>query len=262
MQSDGAPGLKLPRPHVAVVIGGGGAIGCACVRAFAGAGATVWSLDARREAAASSLEGLDGSHRHETVDVRDVDGMTKLAADIGAVDSVVYTVGINYDGHVVDTDWEAYRRVMGVNLDGAFHAGAAFAKSMVEGGRQGAFVFLSSAAGLRGEAGASVYCATKFGLIGFVESFAAELTPHGIRANAICPGNVDSPMLKEVAQEIAARVGEEPDEIYRSMATTGAARRLVAPREVAQLCLFLASPAASAITGSALRIDAGAMLMV
>jgi NAD(P)-dependent dehydrogenase (short-subunit alcohol dehydrogenase family) len=255
-----ATGNALPAGHVAVVIGGGGAIGAACVRAFAGAGAAVWSVDRTEQAAAGALEDLPGRHRAAACDVTDPAAVERLAGRVGEADSVVYAAGLNADGHVVDIDWDVYRRLMAVNLDGAFHTGAAFARRMVARGAGGAFVFLSSTAGLRGEAGASIYCASKFGLIGFVESMAAELAGHGIRVNAVCPGNVDSPMLRKVAQAIAKRTGANAAEVWQDMAHSGAARRLVTPSEVAALCLHLASPASSAITGTAMRIDAGAML--
>lgn len=250
----------LPEGHVAVVIGGGGAIGAACVRAFAEAGATVWSVDLHEQAAAGALAELSGAHRAAACDVTDPASAEALAGLVGKADSVVYAAGLNADGNVVDIDWSAYRKVMAVNLDGAFHIGAAFARRMSARGAGGAFVFLSSTAGLRGEAGASIYCASKFGLIGLVESMAAEFAGERIRVNAVCPGNVDSPMLRDVARRIAERTGADAGEIWLDMAHSGAARRLVTPAEVAALCLHLASPASAAITGTTVRVDAGAML--
>ncbi len=254
------PATGQPRGQTAVVIGGGGAIGRACVKALAASGARIWSLDYDGKAAEAALAGLGKGHRHAVCDVTDPAALKSLAREMGPADSVIYAAGLNADGLVVDTDWSTYRRVMAVNLDGAFHAGAAFAGAMIEAGRPGAFAFLSSAAGLRGEAGAAIYCASKFGLIGFVESFAAELTPHDIRVNAVCPGNVDSPMLRDVARGIAARVGSSEAEIYQSMERTGAAQRLLRPDEIASLLVYLVSPASSGITGTSVRIDGGAML--
>ena len=100
-------------------------------------------------------------------------------------------------------------------------------------------VFFSSMAGLKGEAGASVYCASKFGLIGFVESFAAEMTSFNVRVNAICPGNVDSPMLKQVASAIALRNKLKDDDVLNDMTFAGAAKRLVDVNEVANLAIYL-----------------------
>ena len=253
--------IRLPSPHVAVVIGAGGAIGRACARAFAAAGASIWALDLSETAAAVAIEGLGGSHHAGIVDVTDRPGVASCAARIGAVDSVVYAAGLDYDAEVIATDWQAYRRVMAVNLDGAFHVAASFAPAMITASRGGAFVYLSSVAGLRGEAGASVYCASKYGLIGMVASFAAEMTPHRIRANAVCPGSVDSPMLRRVADDIARRKGLDAQKFYGAMSHSGAAQRFVRPEEVAETCLYLASPAASAVTGSVIRVDCGSQLV-
>lgn len=250
------------RPHVAVVIGGGGTIGAACLRALAAAGATVWSVDRHEEGAARSIAGLPGAPKSAACDVTDAQAMEALAAKIGDVDSVIYAAGVNADGGVADIDWTVYRRVMAVNLDGAFHTASAFARRMIARQQGGAFVFLSSTAGLRGEAGASIYCASKFGLIGLTECLAAELSRHGVRVNAVCPGNVDSPMLRDVAAKIAQRIGADMAEVWESMAHSGAATRLVDPDEVANLCLHLVSPASSAITGTTIRVDAGALLSV
>ncbi len=248
------------KPHVTAVFGGGGAIGAACVRAFAAAGATVWSFDLGAEVAAGAIADISGQHHSASCDVTDADQVNAAARQIGAVDSVIYAAGLNADGPVMDMDWGLYRKVMAVNLDGAFHVSAAFARQMVAKKTAGSFVFLSSTAGLRGEGGASVYCASKFGLIGLTESIAAELARYGIRANAVCPGNVDSPMLRDVAANIAKRTGADAGEIWAEMSQAGAATRLVDPGEVANLCLHLASPASAAITGTTVRIDAGAML--
>ena len=117
---------------------------------------------------------------------------------------------------------------------------------------------MSSFAGLRGEAGAAAYCASKFGLIGFVESFAAEMTSHNIRVNAISPGNVDSPMLKNVAELIARRNNSSTEKVYNEMRTSGAAKRLVLPSEVANLAVYLSSELSNGITGSIVKIDCGA----
>lgn len=253
-------GIRLPAGHRAAVLGAGGAIGRACVRAFAAAGATVWAIDLDAERAASAVADLGGEHQHAVADVTDPQRLTDVAHRIGAVDSVVYAAGIVYDAYLWETDWTAYRRVMAVNLDGACHTGAAFVRPMLAAGSAGAFVFIASMAGLRGEAGATAYCASKFGLIGMIESFAAEVAGRGVRVNAVCPGNVDSPMLRAVAADIARREGRDPEETLRGQAFVGAARRLVETSEVADICLYLCSPLASAITGTAVRVDCGALI--
>jgi NAD(P)-dependent dehydrogenase (short-subunit alcohol dehydrogenase family) len=230
------------------------------VRAFAAAGASVVALDLPAEAAKAAVKGLEGRHHARSVDVTDAAALKALATEIGGLDSIIYSAGIVFDDEIVDMDWAQYGKLMAVNLDGAFYTAAAFGRVMIDARRQGAFVFISSTAGLRGEPSASAYCASKFGLIGMVESFAAEVNRHGIRVNAICPGNVDSPLLRGVAEELARRQNRHAAQLFEEFAHVGSAQRLVKPEEVAQLCLFLASPAAAGITGTTLRVDCGAMV--
>ena len=104
------------------------------------------------------------------------------------------------------------------------------------------------------------YTALKFGIVGIVKYFAKYYGKNNINVNCISPGNVDSPMLREVANKIAARIKTSPQTILEEMARSGSAQRLVKPEEVANLALFLASDMASGITGSNVRIDCGAWI--
>lgn len=232
----------------AVIIGAGGGIGGACVAAFAGAGWAVLGADREPGAGVSAL------------DVTDPDAVAAFAAGAGGVDAVVYAAGVVDTMPIAETDFARWRRVMAVNLDGAAHVAAAFARSMIARGAGGAMVFLSSAAGLRGEANASAYCASKAGLRGLVEAAAAELVPHDIRVNALAPGNVDTPMLREVAAGIARATGRDVAAVWDDLARTGAARRIIAPDEVARVALSLCTPGFSAVTGATLPVDAGYLL--
>ena len=121
-------------------------------------------------------------------------------------------------------------------------------------------VFLSSAAGVRGESNASAYSASKAGLIGMVEAIAAELVSASIRVNAVAPGNVDTPMLRDVARGIARAEGREEAEVWDSFAKTGAANRILAPEEVARVCVALCTDAFSGVTGATIPVDAGYLL--
>ena len=244
--------VNFDKPHKSVVIGANGSIGRACVTALSKAGADVISIDL-------SNKNNIPSEKFIKCDVTSLTDIISSAKKFEKLDSLIYAVGLNYDGNVVDTNWDDYKRLMSVNLDGAFYVGSVYGKKMIEQGA-GSFVFLSSFAGLRGEAGAAAYCASKFGLIGFVESFAAEMTSHNIRVNAISPGNVDSPMLENVAKQIAIRTKSSAAEVYNEMKTIGAAKRFVLPSEVANLAVYLSSELSSGITGSIVKIDCGAGL--
>ena len=230
----------------AAVIGAAGGIGAACMTAFSAAG---W------EAIGADLAEEDGLH---TLDVTDLDDVVGFAGAVGPVDALVYAAGTVATMPIATTDFAVWRRIMAVNLDGAAHAASAFARTMA--GRGGAMVFVASAAGLRGESNASAYSASKAGLIGMVESIAAELVPAGIRVNAVAPGNVDTPMLREVARGIAETEGRDPDEVWTGFARTGAARRILSPDEVARVCLALCDDGFSGVTGATVPVDAGYLL--
>jgi NAD(P)-dependent dehydrogenase (short-subunit alcohol dehydrogenase family) len=150
--------------------------------------------------------------------------------------------------------------VFAVNLLGAFTLGKAVAQRIRAEPRPVSIVYLSSVAGLHGEAGGAAYCATKSGLIAFVQSFAAEIAEFGCRANAVCPGNVDTPMLRSLAAQVANREGTTAEQVIRQLTGATAFRRLLAPAEVADACLWLLSPAASAISGQAVVVDGPALL--
>ena len=232
---------------LAAVIGAGGGIGRACLDAFAEAG---W------ETTGADLHAGDAVH---PLDVTDPAAVDAFARQVEA-DALVYAAGTVATMPIAETDFAVWRRVLAVNLDGAAHAAAAFGRKMIAGGRGGAMVFLSSAAGVRGEAGASAYCASKAGLIGLVESVAAELVPHRIRVNAVAPGNVDTPMLREVARGIARAEGRAEAEVWEGLARTGAADRILAPEEVARVCVALCGTGFSGVTGATLPVDAGYLL--
>ncbi|MEM6430151.1 MAG: SDR family oxidoreductase [Deinococcota bacterium] len=245
-----------------VVVGAGGGIGQAICKTFADANYSIYALDKNERAAAASVADLNGDHYHAALDVTELDDVQSVAGDIWQtqpVDAVIYTPGLVFTANVTDMPWQKYRNLMRVNLDGAFYVAQAFVQPMLAAQRPGRFVFLSSMAGKRGEAGASAYCASKFGIIGLTQSFAAEVATQGIRVNAICPGNVDTPMLRRVAKDIATNQSRAEADVWQDLADVAAAKRLVTPTEVASTCLWLCSPAASGITGEAINVDAGAL---
>jgi NAD(P)-dependent dehydrogenase (short-subunit alcohol dehydrogenase family) len=253
--------LRFDSGHHAAVVGAGGAIGSAICVAYAEAGATVTALDVDRAAAARATATLPrGAARALALDATDGDDVARAAAEATAergVDSVVYAAGVAPTFDILDFDWDAYHRTLAVNLHGALHVAQAFGAAMVAARRGGCFTFLSSTAGKRGEAGAAAYCASKFAIEGVVQCFAAEVGAHGVRVNAICPGDVDTPMLRGVAAAQAAREGADPDAVLATYAQRSAARRLVTPDEVAAVAVWLACPLAAGVTGESVNVDAG-----
>jgi NAD(P)-dependent dehydrogenase (short-subunit alcohol dehydrogenase family) len=234
----------------AVVIGAAGTIGTACVEQLVRDGHDVFAADLAEPAIVGATGvSLDVTDRHAVEET-----MTRLDA-AAPITALIYAAGLNTTGPVDAIDWSRYDQVMAVNLQGAFHVGAVLESLMRTRQRTLGAVFVASTAGLVGEAGGSVYCASKFGLLGFTQSFAAEIAPLGGRANAVCPGNVDSPMLTALAEQIGAREGRESSAVLDELAHSCAFARLITPAEVARTCAWLVSDGASGISGQTIVVD-------
>lgn len=232
----------------ALVIGAAGTIGRACVTRLESDGYDVVAADlvAPDRAHAVAIDVTDAKASRAVVDAIESEG---------PLHALVYAAGVNVTGPLDSTDWRDYERLMAVNLRGAFYLGAAVQTHLRRTPRSFSAVFLSSTAGLMGESGGSVYCASKFGLLGFVESFASEIAPLGGRANSVCPGNVDSPMLQTLAEKIGAREERSADSVLADLAASSAFHRLISPDEVAATCSWLVSPHSSGISGQTIVVD-------
>ncbi|WP_159502089.1 SDR family NAD(P)-dependent oxidoreductase [Microbacterium sp. 18062] len=245
-----------------VVLGGAGAIGrvvCA-VLAEAGMRVTVADVRGQHDTAASLPAVPAGAAPHDALDLDITDRDAVLAAlgpegSHAGYDALVVAAGLNYTGPVATTDWDAYETVLAVNLRGPFHVGQALSLNLAARPRECSAVFFSSTAGLKGEGGAAVYAASKFGVIGFMECLAAEIARHGGRANAVCPGNIDSPMLHVLAGQVAERERRETADVLRDFAAATAFERLIDIREVAHAVAFLAGPHSTGLSGQSVVID-------
>jgi len=258
------------KSQVVLVTGAGSGIGAATARAFAAVGAAVMLLDRDEQSArqgARLIEHDGGEAMVLTADVTDEAAVERAVAQVldryGRLDHATLCAGILANSLVVDTSLDLWRRTLDVNLTGAFLVARAVTRAMlraapdemVEGGRT--ITFLSSQAGKRGAAYAGAYAASKFGVLGLMESLAREVTAAGIRVNAICPGDVDTPMMTRNVRDMAATQEITEDEYRRNMAREIPLGRLAHPEEVASVCLFLASPAASYLSGEAINADGG-----
>ena len=232
-----------------LVIGANGAIGKACVNTIV--------HEVKVAVADLTLPDFDVAEKH-ILNVRDEKAVSTLIKSLDRsepLSGMIYAAGLNTTGPVDGIDWDVYEKVMAVNLRGAFHVGAALLSVMRDKPRSFSSVFIASTAGLVGEAGGTVYCASKFGLIGFTQSFAGEIAEFGGRANVVCPGNVESPMLKELAGAIGARSGKSGEATLSDWKNASAFKRLITPQEVAQTCSWLLSDSASGISGQTIVVD-------
>ena len=178
----------------------------------------------------------------------------------GRVDVVVANAGIagpTKPLHEIDpAEW---RECVDVDLTGVYLTFRPFLASMISQ-RSGRLIAVSSVTAKRPLVGRTPYAAAKMGIIGLVRTLAAEVGPYGICANTVCAGSVAGPRLDAVVATAAAARGISADEARREHEAPAALQRLVRAEEVARTCVFLASEAASAITGEDLNVSAGAVM--
>ena len=171
----------------------------------------------------------------------------------GRLDCAVANAGVLHLEPVVDLDIADWRRVIDVNLTGAFLTVRAAARRM----SRGSIVVTSSLFGLRGGTGNGAYSASKFGLIGLAQSLAAEMAPAGVRVNCVCPGQIATPMLDEVVKGLSRIGSDGPALSVGDLASRIPSGRLGTADDIADACLFLASDLSSYVTGQSLVVDGG-----
>jgi meso-butanediol dehydrogenase/(S,S)-butanediol dehydrogenase/diacetyl reductase len=243
---------------VAVISGGGTGIGAAIARRFAREGAKVTVTGRRREpieAIAAETAGLavpgdasEPAHAAEAV--------AETVRAFGGLDIVVPNAGVGFGGTAAGVTDEAWRDTIGINLSGAlFLVRAAMPHLEARGG--GSIVLISSISGLVASASSAAYMSSKAAMIGLTRSIALDGGPLGIRANAVCPGWVRTPMGDESMDELAEERGLDRDEAYRLATQFVPLRRAGEPDEIAACALFLASEESSYVTGTTLVVDGG-----
>jgi NAD(P)-dependent dehydrogenase (short-subunit alcohol dehydrogenase family) len=249
---------------VALITGASSGIGWATAEAFAARGAKV-VLAARREdelaSLASEIEARGGTASVVVTDVavaKDVERMVAHTIEtFGRLDYAVNNAGIEGQiAGIADLPEEAWDRVLDTNLKGTFLCLQYETRAMLAGGQGGAIVNVGSVNSFLGFAYGAAYVASKHGQIGVTTSASAELAPHGIRVNLICPGFIDTPMHRRAR-------GLLGDQIYDEVLLPRVhIRRAGRPEEIARSIVFLCSDDASYITGTTLTPDGGFTLTV
>jgi NAD(P)-dependent dehydrogenase (short-subunit alcohol dehydrogenase family) len=242
---------------VALITGAGSGMGRAAAELFASEGARVVVSDISEQAgnesvAAVRAAGGDATFvRADVAEWTDCEAMVAMAVDTyGALHVLYNNAGIfpADDGGVLDTPQETWRRVMAINLEGVWLGCKAAIPAMLDSGG-GAIVNVASFVALMGAATAQIaYTASKGGVLSMTRELAVEYARQGIRANALCPGPIETPLLQELLSDPARRARRM---VHIPMGRLGKAE------ELAKAALFLASDDASFMTGAALVVDGG-----
>ena len=255
--------------QVVVITGSATGIGAAAVDRFVSEGALVAGLDTNRVdneatvAAATDRANGSGAAVALECDVRSAEAQRAAFGDViarwGRVDVLVACAGIYVGGPLPEVPLERWHDIAAVNLTGVLLSNQLVAPIMMKQG-SGRIINVSSMAGKTSWPYSAEYSATKSGVIGITRSVAMELGPHGITANALCPGNTLTAMVRKVAEEVGATVGMTGEEWLEMRANDTALKRLADPAEIAGVIAFLASSDAAYLTGQAIEVDGGLVL--
>ncbi len=237
---------------VSIITGAGQGIGQATALKFAQEGAKVAACDINMEKVAETVrlvKEAGGEAMGFKVDVTDKASIAAMVQGVmakwGRIDTLVNNAGIVQDAQFKKMSEDQFDRVIDVNLKGVYNCTKAVVEIMLQQ-NSGVILNASSIVGIYGNFGQTNYAATKFGVIGMVKTWARELGRKGIRANAICPGFVETPILSSM-----------PEKVVRMMEDRVPMGRLAKPEEIANTYAWLASDEASYINGAVIEVSGG-----
>jgi NAD(P)-dependent dehydrogenase (short-subunit alcohol dehydrogenase family) len=256
--------MKL-KGKTALITGGGTGIGAAITERFVAEGAKVCITGRRKE----KLDQEASQFSRESVitctgDVSKHDDVKRIVSTTvtfgGKIDILVNNAASDAIGRITELDPDDWRRVLEINLTGPFLLMKETISIMIQNGG-GSIINIASVGGLRCMPGAPAYGTSKAGLIFLTQQAALEYGPSKIRCNVVCPGATRTAMLEEAVSELAKGMRTDVNEILGRFASHVPLRRVSDPREMAGVCVFLASDDSSFMTGAVLVVDGGANIV-
>jgi NAD(P)-dependent dehydrogenase (short-subunit alcohol dehydrogenase family) len=246
-----------------LVTGGALGIGRAACELFAERGASVAILDRDAQAGGELCKTIEQAggravfHEADVANFEDVHIAAEATNEaFGSIDSLVVSAGIQRYGTAVSTDEAQWAEVLDVNLKGAWNSARAAIPFMQAAGG-GTIVNVSSVQALASQQNVLAYTVSKHGLLGLTRSIAMDFAKENIRANAVCPGTVDTPMLKW-----AASLDPDPQSVYDACNAMHPLGRIAQPREIAEVVAFLAHESSSFVTGAVWTVDGGLLTQI
>ena len=247
--------------RTALVTGSTSGIGQAIAELYASEGAGIvlngFGDAAAIEALRRRLSGHGVSVEYDGADMSKASEIEAMMKRIGDIDILVNNAGIQFVSPVESFPPERWDAIIAINLTSAFHT-TRLALPAMKRKRWGRIVNIASAHGLIASPNKSAYIAAKHGLVGFTKAIALEAAEHGVTANSICPGFVHTPLVEKQIQDRAKELGITPERAARDVILAPQpTKEFVKVEEIAAMALYLASPAAASITGTAISIDGG-----
>ncbi|WP_235041911.1 SDR family oxidoreductase [Vreelandella profundi] len=236
----------------ALITAAANGIGRASVERFVAEGARVFATDID----ISSLENMPGVEAYR-LDVTDSQAIHELASSLPALDILFNCAGMVPGGSILECDEASWQRSMDLNVTSMFHTLQAFLPGMLKNGGGSIINMASLASSIKGVPNRCAYGTSKAAVIGLTKSVAADFMTQGIRCNAICPGTVESPSLKQRIAEQARQEGRSDAEVLEAFKARQPMGRLGRVEEVAALATFLACDESQFITGTTQLIDGG-----